>query len=187
VARKVLQSDAQAILDTLAVLNPVALERAVTALLGATRIECYGIASSAPIALDAYYRFLRIDLPATVVADPHVQAVSAARLPPGSVAFAVSHTGRTEETLNAVRKAKESRACCVVLTSHARTPLGALADVELVTAARETAFRTEAAASRIAHLSVVDALYVACAMRRFDASLEALDQANAIIAERRVM
>jgi DNA-binding MurR/RpiR family transcriptional regulator len=58
--------------------------------------------------------------------------------------------------------------------------------VVLVTAARETAFRTEAVASRIAHLSIVDALYVACAMRRFDASLAALEATNAIIEERRV-
>ena len=40
--------DVQAILDTLAMLDAHALERAVRALLGASRIECYGIASSDP-------------------------------------------------------------------------------------------------------------------------------------------
>lgn len=186
IAQKVLQSDIQAIADTLAVLDGEALERAVAALLAATRIECYGIGSSRPVAMDAYYRFLRIGLPATVVTDPHMQAVSAAQLPPGAVAFAVSHTGRTEETLNALQKAKAAGATCLLLTSYSNTPLGRHADIRLVTAARETAFRTEAVASRIAHLSVVDALYVAVAMRRFDGALEALDRANAIIAERRI-
>lgn len=186
IARKVLQSDIQAIADTLAVLDEGALERAVAALLGATRIECYGVGSSRPIAVDAYYRFLRIGLPATVVDDPHMQAVSAAALPLGAVAFAVSHTGRTTETLNALQKAKDAGAICILLTSYPRTPLGKYADIELVTAASETAFRSEAVASRIAHLSMVDALYVAVAMRRFDTALAALDRANGIIAERRI-
>lgn len=186
ILRKVLQSDSQAVTDTLTVLDPVAFEKAVASLLAASHIECYGVGSSLPIALDAAYRFLRIGLAAFCFPDPHMQAVSAGQLPPGAVAFAVSHTGRTRETLATMEKAREAGATTILLTSHARTPLGELADVELVCAARETAFRTEAMASRIAHLSVVDALYVAVAMRRFDVAIEALDRANATIAERRV-
>lgn len=186
IARKVLQSDIQAIADTLAVLDGEVLERAVQALVSASRIEFYGIGASLPVALDAYYRFLRIGLPATVVTDPHMQAVSAAMLPPGSVAFAVSHSGRSRETFNALRKAHEAGATCILLTSHARTLLGKYADIQLTTAARETAFRTEALTSRIVHLSVVDALYVAVAMRRFDTSLEVLKCTTSIQSEHNV-
>jgi hypothetical protein len=60
VARKVLRSDQEAIADTLAVLDEAALEGAVAALLRATRVEFYGIGSSMPVALDAYYRFARL-------------------------------------------------------------------------------------------------------------------------------
>lgn len=186
IVQKVLHSDIQAIADTLAMLDEDALEKTIEALLTASRIEFYGIGSSVPIALDAYYRFLRIGLPATIVTDPHMQAVSAALLPHGAVAFAISHTGRTNETLQVLQKAKSAGIFCILLSSHANTPLGNYADIQLVTAARETAFRTEALASRIAHLSVIDALYVATAMRRFDTSIEALSRANQIIAERRV-
>ncbi len=186
VAQKVLHSDMRAITDAVAMLNEHALERAVEALLNAPRIECYGIGSSMPVALDAFYRFSRIGLPATILTDPHMQSVSAAQLPPGAVAFAVSHTGRTEETLNALRLAKASGAICILITSYAQTPLGRFADIELVTGARETAFRTEAVASRIAHLSVIDALYVAVAMRTFDTSITALERANGLIEEHRL-
>lgn len=186
IAGKVLRSDIQAIADTLAVLDGAAFGRAVAALLGATRIECYGVGSSLPVAVDAYYRFLRIGLPATVVGDPHMQAVSASLLPAGAVAFAVSHTGRTVETLDAIRKAKLTGATTILLTSFANTPLGGEADIVLVTAARETVFRTEAMASRIAHLCVVDALYVTAAMRRFDTAITVLDETDRIIAEHRV-
>jgi RpiR family transcriptional regulator, carbohydrate utilization regulator len=186
IARKVLNSDLEAITDTARVLDEAALEATVEALLVASRIEFYGVGSSVPIALDAYYRFLRIGLPATFVTDPHMQAVSAAQLPPGAVAFAISHTGRTRETLNALKKAGAVGARRVLLTSHANTPLGRHADIQLVTASRETAFRTEAVASRIAHLSLIDALYVAVAMRRLEWSERALARASAIVEENRL-
>lgn len=185
IARKVLQSDQEAIADSMQVLDEIALERAATALLAAARIEFYGIGSSLPIAMDAYYRFSRIGMPATFVSDPHMQAVSAAQLPAGAVAFAISHTGRTKETLETLQKANAAGATCILLTSHTSTPLGRYAGIALITASRETAFRTEAVASRIAHLSLIDALYVAVAMRRSDARAT-LARSDAIIAEHRL-
>jgi RpiR family carbohydrate utilization transcriptional regulator len=183
VARKVLQSDIQAIADTLGVLDEQLLERVVEALLNAARIEFYGIGSSLPIALDAYYRFLRVGLPATVVTDPLMQAVSAAHLPPNSVAFAISHSGRTRETFNALSRAHSAGAFCILLSSHSHTPLSKHADIALITSARETAFRNAALTSRIAHLSVIDALYVAVAMRRSESSLAALERSTTVLAD----
>ena len=49
------------------------LEQTVEALLHATRIEFYGIGPSMPIALDAYYRFLRIGMPVAVTTDAAMQ------------------------------------------------------------------------------------------------------------------
>ena len=183
ITRKVLQSDIQAIADTLAMLDTLALEQAVRAISEATRIEFYGIGSSLPVVLDAYYRFLRIGLPATVITDAHMQSVSASQLPAGAVAFAVSHTGRSVETLDALRKARAANATCILLSSHAHTPLSQYAHIQLITAARETAFRQEAVTSRIAHLSVIDALYVAVAMRRFDTAMETLARSTNIVSE----
>lgn len=185
IARKVLLSDQQAIADSMQVLDPTALERAVAALLTATRIEFCGIGSSLPIAMDAYYRFARIGMPAAFVSDPHMQAISAGQLAPGAVAFAISHTGRTQETLATLRTASATGATCILLTSHTSTPLGRYADIALVTSSRETAFRTEAVASRIAHLSLIDALYVAVAMRRPEAQAT-LARSDAIIAAHRL-
>lgn len=165
IAQKVLQSDEDAIADSRQVLDETALEQAVEAIVSAKHIEFFGIGSSMPIAMDAYYRFARIGLPVAYATDPYMQAVSSLSLREQSVAFAISHGGSSEETLRAFEIAKRYGATCIVLTSHRGTPLGDLADIELVTASRETEFRTDAMSSRIAHLSLVDALYVAVAMR----------------------
>lgn len=186
IARKVFQADMQAIAQTLELLDEDELTRAVDALDAARRIEVYGIGSSAPMAVDAYYRFLRIGLPVVVVTDAHMQAVSASLLGEDDVAFIISHTGRTRETLTAAEKARDAGATVVALTSFQRAPIAAIAHVVLVTATAETMFRVEAMASRIAHLSVVDALYVALATRRLEGALETLERTNAIIEEKRL-
>ncbi|MDR7418921.1 MAG: MurR/RpiR family transcriptional regulator [Armatimonadota bacterium] len=186
IARKVFQADMQAIAQTLELLDERALNRAVETLDAARRIEVYGIGSSAPIAVDAYYRLLRIGLPAGVVTDSHMQAVSASLLRRGDAAFIISHTGRTRETLNAAEKARAAGATVIALTSFQRSPITALAHVVLVTASAETAFRVEAMASRIAHLSVIDALYVALATRRLESAIETLERTSAIIEEKRL-
>jgi RpiR family transcriptional regulator, carbohydrate utilization regulator len=183
---KVLRSDMQAIADTLAMLDAGRFGAALEAILGATRVEFYGVGSSVPIVLDGYYRFVRLGLPATVVTDPHMQATSAAHLPAGAVAFAISHTGRAPETHTALSWAKQSGATCVLLTSFRNTPIGELADIEIVAASPESALRPESVASRIAHLAIIDALSVAAALRRPAAARQALIMDDEIISQREV-
>lgn len=186
IAAKVFQADIDALANTHAILDVAAIERAVELLLGATRLECYGVGSSVPVALDAYYRFLRLGLPAVIATDPHMQAVSAAHLPKGSVVFAVTHSGRSFETHASLTWAKKAGASCIVLTSHSGTPIGKLADVELVVASVASMLRPEAVASRLAHLSIVDVLSVALALRRGPGLNVNLAKDDAIVAEREI-
>jgi len=186
IARKVLHSDIQAVAETLALLDATQFQLALDALHRARRIEVYGVGSSAPIAQDAYYRLLRIGLPAAAVTDAHVMAVSAAALTRRDVALVISHTGRTTETLNAAAKAAGAGATVISLSSHRDTPLTQHAAIHLVTADRETVFRREAMASRIAHLSLIDAICVCLAVRRLESAVAAMRRSNAIIEERRV-
>lgn len=186
IAAKVFQADIDALNNTHAILDIAAIERAVNLILGATRLECYGVGSSVPVALDAYYRFLRLGLPAVIATDPHMQAVSAAHLPEGAVVFAVTHSGRSFETHASLEWAKRAGATCIVLTSHSGTPIGKLADVELVVASVASTLRPEAVASRLAHLAVVDVLSVALALRRGRRLSADLAKDDAIVAEREI-
>ncbi|TAJ68213.1 MAG: MurR/RpiR family transcriptional regulator [Phenylobacterium sp.] len=174
VCRKIFHSGIQALQDTLSVLDPTALARAVDLLRAARRIEVYGIGSSAPIADDAHYRMLRIGLDAKAVTDSHIQAISASRTDPGVAVLTISHSGATHETMMSTKLAKAAGAQTVVITNYARSPIQAHADVVLFTMARETRFRTEAMMSRIAQLCVVDALIAALALADHDRATETL-------------
>jgi RpiR family transcriptional regulator, carbohydrate utilization regulator len=185
ITRKVFHSDLQAIADSLEVLDPTEMERAVQALDNASRIELFGVGSSASTALDAYYHLLRLGLPVIIASDPYMQAIVSSQLVPGQVAFAISHSGRTEEVIFALSKAKERGATTIVLTGNNRGEILQFADIRLITATRETIFRSQAMASRIAQLSVVDAIYVNLAMRHYTPASAHLFNADQVLEEKR--
>lgn len=185
VCRKVFHSGIQALRDTLSALDPGALANAVEAIRSARRVEIYGIGSSAPIAEDAHYRMLRIGLDARVVIDSHVQAISASRCTPDVAVLTISHSGATNETVAATRLAREAGARTVVITNFGRSPIQSYADIVLFTMARETRFRTEAMASRIAQLCVIDALIAALALSDYERSTEALRQTFDVLSLKR--
>jgi DNA-binding MurR/RpiR family transcriptional regulator len=174
VLRKLFEGGRQALADTLAVLDPAALERASALLCAARRVELYGIGSAAPVAEDAHVRLLRVGLDSRLVVDSHQQVVSASLAGPEIAVLTISHSGSTIETVTATRLARENGARTIVVTNLGRSPIAAHAEVLLHTAARETRYRTEAMTSRIAQLAVVDALVSHIALRRGAAATEAL-------------
>lgn len=185
VVEKIIQSDIQALSDTLKVLDPEAMQKAVELILAARRVEFYGIGSAAPVAIDAHYRMLRIGVHCTVVTDSHVQAVSASLTGPDVVTMTISHSGSTMETLAATRLAKEAGAKTIVITNYGKSPILAYADVVLHTAARETQFRTEAMTSRIAELGIVDALNACLALATYQRSLETISRTFDVLSTKR--
>lgn len=185
VIQKIFHSDIQALQDTLKVLDPVAVARAVTFILAAKRVEFYGIGSATPVAVDAHYRMLRIGVPCVVYTDSHVQAVSASLSGPDVVTVTISHSGSTVETVAATRLAKEAGAKTIVITNFGKSPIQQYADVVLHTAAKETAFRTEAMTSRIAELSIVDALNACVALASYEKSLETISTTFDVLSTKR--
>jgi DNA-binding MurR/RpiR family transcriptional regulator len=174
VLRKVFEGGRQALADTLAVLDPAALEAASAILRGARRIEVYGIGSAAPVAEDAHLRLMRIGLDSRLLVDSHHQAVAAALAGPEVAVLTISHSGSTLETVTATRLAREAGARTIVVTNLGRSPISAHAEVLLHTAARETRTRTEAMTSRIAQLAVVDALVSHAALAMGERAVVAL-------------
>lgn len=185
VVDKVFRANVQALQDTHSLLNPALLGRAVDIINAADFIELYGVGSAAPIAEDIHYRMMRIGLRTRVTLDSHLQAVSATLVTPRTAVITVSHSGSTVETLSATRMAKEAGAKVIVITGYKNSPLQKFADVVLQTVARETTFRTEAMTSRIAQLSIVDALIAALALSRHDDAVETLQATFAAISSKR--
>jgi DNA-binding MurR/RpiR family transcriptional regulator len=165
VLSQVIAAGAQTVRDAAALVDPEAFDAVVGALAAAKRILFAGVGTSAPLTQDAAYRFSAIGSRAEAYADIHVQLLQARLLGPKDVCVAVSHTGSTRETLEAVRAAREAGATTAAVTSFARSPLTELVDHVILAGTREVSFRLEAMASRLAHLALLDALLVSVAAR----------------------
>ena len=186
VVAKIAFADARAVEETAQQLDLEELHAVIEALVAAPRVDLYGVGASGFVALDFQQKLHRIGRVAFAWTDPHMALTSAALLSPGDVAVAISHSGATEDTLDALRLARRSGATTVAVTNFPRSPLATLGDHVLTTAARETTFRSGATASRLAQLTVVDCVFVGLAQRTYETSQRALELTHAAVIDRRV-
>lgn len=186
VISKIFRSGLQALQDTEKALSPLELDRAVSAIRSAKRVEVFGIGSAAPIAEDANYRFLRIGINSRASVDSHVQAITASLAGPDSAVLTISHSGSTVETLAATKLAKQAGATTIAITNFGKSPLLAHTDIVLNTLARETQFRTEAMTSRIAQLAVVDTLIACLALADYDRAVATINSTFDVLTSKRV-
>jgi DNA-binding MurR/RpiR family transcriptional regulator len=185
VKNKVFQANAQALRDTLEVLDDAALQRAVDTIAGARRLEVYGVGGSSPLALDAYHKFIKLGVPAVALSDGDLMAMSSSLLGAGDVALGISHTGASRDVTDALGRAKRHGAATICITHRSSSPITKVSDVVLVTAAQQTAFRSDASSSRIAQLAVIDTLYVGVAHKNHERSLEMIERTREATAAKR--
>jgi DNA-binding MurR/RpiR family transcriptional regulator len=186
IIKKIAFADATAVTDTASRLDTATLERVVDMLAGARRIDIYGVGASGFVAVDLQVKLQRINRPAFAWPDPHMAATSAALRGEGDVAIGVSHTGTTVDTIDALAEARSHGATTVAITNFPWSPITEVADHVLVTAARETAFRSGAMTSRIAQLTVVDCVFVTLAQRDLPATMQALERTFSAAQAKRV-
>jgi DNA-binding MurR/RpiR family transcriptional regulator len=186
VVQKIAFADARAVEETAQQLDVDALHRVIEAIVAARRVDIFGVAASAIVGLDLQQKLHRIGLTAFAWSDPHVALTSAALLGPEDVAIGISHTGATQDTVEAVEQARARGATTVAVTNFPRSPLASIADEVLTTAARETTFRSGATASRLAQLTVIDSVFVGVAQRTFDSTQRALGLTHEAVQGRRV-
>jgi DNA-binding MurR/RpiR family transcriptional regulator len=184
VVDKITHADARAIEDTAAALNLTVLEAAVDAMVKAGRVDIYGAGASALVGHDLHQKLHRIGMVSFAWADPHLSLTSAAVLSAGDVAVAISHTGTTIDTIDALATARNRGATTIAITNFNGSPISAEADHLLLTAARETTFRSGAMSSRIAQLALVDCLFAGVAQRSYDKAIEALESTYAVVRSR---
>lgn len=184
--RKVAFADARSVDDTGKQLDVVALSAVIDAIANARRVDIYGVGASAFVASDLQQKLHLIGRVAFAWSDTHVMLTSAALLGTGDVAIAITHSGATTDTVEALRIARDQGATTVALTNFPRSPITAAAEHVLTTATRETLFRSGSTASRIAQLTVVDCLFIGVARRDAEATSRALDATRGAVVTHRL-
>ncbi|TDF92730.1 MurR/RpiR family transcriptional regulator [Paenibacillus piri] len=184
--RKVFQAAAQALSDTESVLSVDNLVKAVDYIKNASSISFFGIGASGVIALDAYYRFSKLGISCHYATDGHSQTNKAVFLGAGDVVIGISHSGRTRDVIRTLDIARSKGANTIAVTQFGHSPITEVADTVLFTSSRETAFRTEAMASRIAQSAILDSLFVSAALTRYEQVIKNYEEVRQVTAAMRI-
>jgi DNA-binding MurR/RpiR family transcriptional regulator len=173
---KISFQEAQGITDTARTVDRVALDAAATAIINCRRLDVYGVGSSSLAAMDLQQKLHRIGLTAYSWSDNHLALTSAALLTKDDVAIAISHSGVTVETFQIIETAKRAGAKVITITNHPASPIGRIADLVLVTATKESRFRSGAMTSRLVQLAMVDFLFVRIMQQLFKSASASLEK-----------
>ncbi len=175
VLQKLALGNIQAIQDTCNIVSTERLADAIEAIDKCENIHLFGIGASSVVALDAQYKFSRINIPTFMFFDHHIQLTTAVHLTNRDVAIGISHSGRTKEVIEGLKVAKEKGATTIAITQYGKSPIQEFSDIVLFTASVENNFRSGAMASRIAQLQVIDSLFIGVACKRYDEVIKYLE------------
>ena len=105
---------------------------------------------------------MRLRLNCKAQTDSYLQLMEVALLGTGDVVVAISQSGTSIDPVITLKQAGKNGAATICITGNAHSPITEHADATLLSVAREA--RIESIASRLAQLSIADALYVIIAL-----------------------
>lgn len=186
VFEQVFQLHAKCLSETRQINSEEIMLEAATAIERAHRVHFFAIGISHAVAYAAYCKFRLIGLPAFTETDSHMQLVAATQLGKGDVAFGISCSGCTRETVRCLEVARERRATTICLTNSIRSPITAFADIALHATPSEVKYFMAPLASRVTQLAVLDSLFVSIAQNQKGQTMSQLHKVGEKLLERRM-
>ena len=158
-ARKLYAVESEAMLQTLSLLRPAELDKAVTILRNARKVLCMGQGGSMILASEAAHLFSVCEGKYVPVSDSHMQIIAAATLTEADAVLFFSYTGATMDMMETLTVVREQGAKTILITRFPRSPGAALADVVLQCGSNESPLEHGSVPARIAQLFLLDILF----------------------------
>jgi DNA-binding MurR/RpiR family transcriptional regulator len=169
---KVFSSNVKALHDTREQLNSNMIEQLVDAMEKASAVYIYGVGVSAPFCSDFQFRLFQIGKRAYFMTDSYSMKMSTMDIKEGDVAIGISHYGQTVMVLDALKLAKERGAVTSCITGHSESLIAKECDLPIIIAAEEMKYPIDTISTRIAVISIMDAITIALSTRSFDNALD---------------
>jgi RpiR family transcriptional regulator, carbohydrate utilization regulator len=168
------------------VLDRAVLSEVARVACAASCIYVFGLGGSGVVAGDLVHKFIRTGLRCQTVEDFHLQLMLASQTKKDDLAIVISNTGANKDLLTIVDLLRATGCGVAAITTYPRSPLARCADFTLLAAAAGASVISEAFSARIAHLAIVDALYIEVMENLKGGGLENVEKMRAAIAGRRL-
>jgi RpiR family carbohydrate utilization transcriptional regulator len=182
----VFQFHMQSLKETLQLNDERTLQQAARILELGRKVEFFSIGMSYPVAYTACNKLRLIGIPAATQSDAHLQLIAATQLQKGDVAFGISCSGSTYETVQCMQVARENKATTLSITNCMKSPISVHSDLVLYATPSEIKYFQAPLASRITQLALVDALFVAIAQHRKNKTALQLQRAGEKLLQHRL-
>ena len=154
--------------DTAAVMDLALMQRIAAQIAHSRHVDIYGVGGSAVLAEEMEARLYRIGVNAHHWAEVHAGLTSAAIQDQECVALGISNTGRTVETIQMLREARQAGALTVAITNNPHSPLVEVADLAVITSVYEQFLQPDDLSAKHVQLLVLDLLYLLVAQEDFE-------------------
>lgn len=158
-SQEVGRSAVDAVYQTLELLNPVQVQKAVELLERAPHVMCIGSGGSMIMASEFAHLFSTVTSKFYAVSDSHTQMSAAATMSTQDIIVLFSYSGATTGGLQILELAKSRGIVTILVTRYHKSPAAKLADVVLHCGSNEGPFQFGSVPAKIAQLIVTDVLF----------------------------
>lgn len=176
----------EAVDQTLELLNPAQVEKAVTLIEKAHRVMCFGSGSSMILAQECANLFSTVTSTFFAVADAHTQLSTLATMRENDIIFLFSYSGATTGGIEILELAKSRGIKTILVTRFSKSPAAKIADVVLCCGSNEGPYQFGSVPAKIAQLVVIDFLFQEYYHRNREACETNRFQIGAVLAEMHV-
>ena len=153
------QAAIDAVQQTIELVQPELVQKAVELIEHAPRVMCIGSGGSMVLASECAHMFSTVTGKFYSVSDSHMQMSAAATLEKNSIILLFSYSGATTNGMQVLEVAKSRGIKTILITRFHKSPAAKLADVVLQCGSNEGPFQFGSVAAKIAQLVVVDVLF----------------------------
>lgn len=148
-----------AVYQTIELVEPKEVLKAVEMFEDASRVLCFGAGGSMLMAQELAHLFSTVTGKFTAISDSHMQMSAAATMSRSDVLVLFSYSGATTGGLQLLELAKARGIRTILVTRFHKSPAANLADVVLRCGSNEGPFQFGSTPAKIAQLIVMDVLY----------------------------
>ena len=149
----------EAIHQTMNLMRPASVLRAVEMIEQAPRVLCIGSGGSMISANECEHLFSTVTGKFFAVAGSHRQMVAVATMSPQDVVILFSYSGATINGIEVLEQAKQFGLKTILVTRFSKSPAAKLADVVLQCGSNEGPYQFGSVAAKVAQLMVMDILF----------------------------
>lgn len=176
----------EAVEQTVQLLQPHQIKKAVAMIEKAQRIMCFGSGSSMILAHECANMFSTVTGKFFAVADTHTQISTVATMSTDDIIFLFSYSGATTGGIEMLELARSRGVKTILVTRFSKSPAAKLADVVLCCGSNEGPYQFGSVPAKIAQLVVIDFLFQEYCYRNREACEANRFQIGAALAEMHV-